>query len=813
MKLKNLEINGFRGIRKDISIDIDLSKSVLIYGDNGSGKSSIADAFEWFYYDKIEHLSSKEIGTEARGINALRNTVLLDSEDSYVELKYSDSKCDSQKRLFYKKSKLTSEYSNSSQNFEDYRSVSLKENLILRYRDLLRFILFTKGEKLAELSEIIGFSKVSKIKSELKKAANGLKKELRVKNYNDHIHNKQSQIMTQVNQNIWDDTQYFDAIKNLVTFLNLPLEVSDDSSIDEILKLLWKPENEESIAQQLSYDKIIEGLNSFRVSFNNICSSYKAFYEKCQQIAKDQNKLKKISLEPLLSQGLSILEKKLYEDDRCPLCLQDKSREELIDELRKRIEELAIVKKEKDAALEEQSTIQQFIQGALTEIENALKEKCLLLEDNAVLRKEIAQIKGIISTALEKIKKASLSELELINKPEDFIRLDITTLQDLISALSSKKEKILTGKKDDLTFTVYSKIFSVRQSYNEIKSWKKASEILAQQQQSMELIYNEFVKKQREGLCLFLEAISRDINDLYLFMNTSENVSKIELIPLDEDDEFVGITLQFEFHGKQESPPHKYLSESHLNCLGICLFLASVKAFNKLNRFIVLDDVISSFDTNHRARFARLLVEKFSDYQIFLFTHEKDWFEIVSNMVKGKNWSIKRMYWDHENGASIEEPLIDIKTRIENKIKNSDPAELGNMIRKYLEHLLKDICFNLEVKVKFLFNEHNENRMSNELLSELKNKLKDRKCELKDQTVFQRLNASLFLGNRTSHDSAFSESIDDLKMFYSDVLELEGLFRCPQLQCNNLISKKYYDKVENTVKCSCSAMKYTWKKS
>ena len=808
MKLKSLEISGFRGIRKDISIDLNSSKSILIYGDNGSGKSSIADAFEWFYYDKIEHLSSEEIGT--KGVSALRSVFLSDNEDAYVELNYSDSKCDSRKRLFYKKSKLTSEYSNASQNFNDYRNTSLKENLILRYKDLLRFILFTKAVKLEEISQIIGFSEVSKIKGVLKKAVNDLKKELKLRNFDYHINAKQAHIIEQVGQNITNDEQYLGAIRELVIPLNLPIEVKDSSSIDTILELLKKPEDKEAVTMQLSYEKVIENLSSFKVSFNSICTSYKVFYEKCQQIAKDQEKFKKISLEPLLSQGFSILEKRLYEDDKCPLCLQDKSREELIDELRKRIEELAIFKKEGDAASEEKNTTQRFIQRALTEIEVSLKEKCLLLEENSALRREIEQIKGTISTAVEKIRKASLSELELINKPVDFFSLDVTALQDLISTFTSKKEKIITGKKDDITFTVYSKIISVRQSYNEIKSYRKALKILTQQQQSMELIYNDFVKRQREGLCSFLKTISNDINDLYLFMNSSENVSEIELIPLDEDDEFVGITMQFKFHGKPESPPHKYLSESHLNCLGICLFLASVKAFNKLNKFIVLDDVISSFDTNHRARFARLLVEKFSDYQIFLFTHEKDWFEIVSNMVKGKTWLIKKMYWDHDNGAIIEEPLIDLKARIEDKIKNSDISELGNMIRKYLEHILKGICHELKTKVEFRFNEHNENRMSNELLSELKSKLKDRKCELKDQPIFERLNASMFLGNRTSHDSGFSENIHDLKMFYDDVSELEGLFRCAQ--CNNLISKKHYDDVENTVKCSCGALKYSWKK-
>ena len=808
MKVKRLEISGIRGIRKDISIDLDSSKSILIYGDNGSGKSSIADAFEWFYYDKIEHLSTEEIGS--KGVYALRNVFLPDNEDAYVELSCSDSKCDCRKKLFYNKSKLASEYLNTSQNFKDYLNASLKENLILRYKDLLRFILSTKAQKLEEISQIIGFSEVSKIKGVLKRAVNDLKKELKIKNYDNHISIKQSQIIEQIDQNIVDDEQYLRAVRELVTPLNLSIKVVDNSSIDTILELLKKPEDKEAIAQQLSYEKVIENLNNFKASFNNICLSYKAFHEKCQQIAKDQDKLKKISLEPLLSQGLSILEKRLYEDDKCPLCLLDKDREELIAELRKRLEELTIIKKEKDAALDEQNTTQRFVQGALTEIENALKEKCLLLEESYVLRKGIEQIKETTSTALEKIRKASLSELELINKPEDFISLDALALQSVISALVSKKDKIITGKKDDITFTVYSKINSVRQSYNEIKSLKKASEILTQQQLSMELIYNEFVKKQREGLCSFLEFISRDINELYIFMNDSENVSEIELIPLDEDDEFVGITLQFKFHGKPESPPHKYLSESHLNCLGICLFLASVKAFNKLNRFIVLDDVISSFDTNHRARFARLLVERFSDYQLFLFTHEKDWFELVSSMVKGKNWMIKKVRWDHDNGACIEEPLIDLKTRIENKIKKSDSSELGNMIRKYLERLLKEICFNLEVKMKFLFNDHNENRMSNELLSELKSRLKDRKCELNDQPVFDRLNASMFLGNKTSHDSTFSESIDDLKMFYRDVLELRSLFKC--YKCNNLISKNHYDHVENTVKCSCGVLKYNWRK-
>jgi len=808
MRIKSLEISGLRGAKKNLSINLDSSKSILIYGDNGSGKSSIADALEWFYYDKVEHLSSEEIGT--KGINALRNIFLSDEEDAYVELKYSDSRYDSRKRLFLKKSKLISENTNATQVFNDYIDTSLKENLILRYKDLLRFILSTKTEKLKEISSIIGFSEVSRIKDVFKKAANELKNDLKRSNFDYHVNAKQSLIMSQVGQNVWNDEQYLNAIKELVIPLKLQAEIKDISSIDNILELIKKPEDKEALTQQLSYEKVIESMGNLKSSFDDTRSSYEKFHKKYQEILKDIDKFKKISLEKLLSAGLSVLERRIFEEDKCPLCLQEKSRDELIDELRKRVEELAVFKKETDELLEEKSSTQRFIQNTLTEIETILKEKCLLLEENAETKKEVEGLKELVSKALESIKKFSLKDMVKLNTPEEFICIDNSMLQRLVSILSTKKEKIITGKKDDRVFSIYSKILSVKQAYTEINSLKRASDILTQQQQSMELIYNEFVKKQREGLCSFLESISKDINDLYLFMNDSENVSEIKLIPLDSGDEFAGITLQFKFHSKSESPPHKYLSESHLNCLGICLFLASVKAFNKTNTFFVLDDVISSFDTSHRGRFARLLIEKFSDYQIFLFTHEKDWYELVSNMIKGRNWDVKKITWDHENGASIDEPLPDLKIRIENKIKNSDTSELGNMIRKYLERQLKNICLNLEVKVRFLFNDHNENRMSNELLSELKSKLKDRACEIKDQAVFERLNASVFLGNRTSHNSSFSESIDDLKMFYSDVLELERLFRC--IQCSTPISRKYYDPTEDTIKCSCGNLKYIWKK-
>jgi len=324
----------------------------------------------------------------------------------------------------------------------------------------------------------------------------------------------------------------------------------------------------------------------------------------------------------------------------------------------------------------------------------------------------------------------------------------------------------------------------------------------------MGVICDYFIKKQKEALIAFLKAISKNMNEYYLYMNKSEMIDEIEFVPIGEGDELDGITIQYKFHGKVVSPPEKYMSESHLNCLGISLFLSSVKTFNKNNGYFVLDDVIASFDKPHRIGFARLLLESFNDYQIFLFTHEQDWFEILASMVKPHDWVIKKVLWTNENGTEIEIALPELKDRIEYKLKKRDASDLGNMIRKYLEGLLKEICFNLEVKLRFLFDGQNENRMSNEMLSELIHKLKDRKCELKDNTAILRINELVVIGNKSSHDSTYTEDINDLEVFYNDVLHFELVFRCAE--CKRCISIRYFDSVNNLIRCSCENIKYNW---
>lgn len=298
-------------------------------------------------------------------------------------------------------------------------------------------------------------------------------------------------------------------------------------------------------------------------------------------------------------------------------------------------------------------------------------------------------------------------------------------------------------------------------------------------------------------------------------MNPDEPFQEIKIITIGDEDELNGITIEYNYNGNWVSPPQKYFSESHLNCFGISFFLASVKAFNDLNDFIILDDVISSFDSNHRKRFADLLFDKFAEYQIVLLTHEEEWFRsFVKPLARKNGWIVNEIKWTESRGTHFEESQGDLKTKIETKISELQIDDLGNPLRKYLESLLKDICINLDVKVSFRPNEVNEKRMPDELLSELKSRIRSKSTDLQNQfPTIDRVASSSVLGNLLSHDNPFNPKIGDLKAFWADIKEMESIFNCQDESCKKpKVSFKNIDTVNKQIRCGgCGNTKYNWK--
>lgn len=344
----------------------------------------------------------------------------------------------------------------------------------------------------------------------------------------------------------------------------------------------------------------------------------------------------------------------------------------------------------------------------------------------------------------------------------------------------------------------------LRVQYRQFYKQSRAAKAFEAQILSLSEIFEAFKLVQNSALQVVLDRISKDVGAYYSALHPSENVDHVRLSVVGEE----GIEFQYHFHGKPTHPPMKYLSESHLNSLGICLFLASAKLFNKVSRFLVLDDIVTSFDLGHRRRLLRLIKDEFSDWQIVLLTHEHLWFEMTKREFKQSPWLFNEVAWDNDNGILMAPSAADWKKLIAEKRKKYD---VSNDIRKMLEATLKEICFSLQVRVAFRFNDENEHRMSGELLSALRSTINGKCSSLKEDPIFSQLEASNLLVTVGSHDNP-AEKITggDIDVALADVDKLIGLFLCEK--CGRYIEGERQVSGQNKISCKCGKKEVDWKK-
>ncbi|RFN60308.1 coiled-coil domain-containing protein [Marixanthomonas ophiurae] len=807
VKIKNISIKGIRGAKESLELPLN-GRSILLYGDNGTGKSSISDALEWFYTNRVSHLSSGEIDLK----DALRNATLTDEDVSEVSVSYIKGEAfNATKSLFVKRGKLGSEFTNTTEEFGKYLDNSTKENLLLRYQYLRDFIDNTKGDKLKYLSDIIGFSEVTKKKDVLRKSYNSLKTEIKNQNFEAQINTQKEVLIKKIGAAISRKEDLIEVINKKTAPLKTGIEVKEIEDIDSLLEHLKKGTNNKLNEELTFLEKVKATTDTLKSEIEFINKEYDKYYEEFEKIAEDVESIMQTFLAELLKTGDTVLAKKYHKDESCPLCLQPKNIEDLRNEIAARLKEIEESSKKKALFDKAKQSIGAITVERIKRLDNLLLEKLIKQEEHKAIEAGTTALKEKI----EKFQRASVEKVTSGNKipNKDTVGFQASDF-DFQSVIINRIKEIKKIQEKDNSAVVYSNVSSSKDAFVKIKYFEKQRIKLEKQRKTLEIIYNEFIKKQKEGLENFISTFSEKINGFYQYMNPDEPFQEIKIVTIGEDDELNGITIEYEYNGEWVSPPQKYFSESHLNCFGLSFFLASVEAFNDNNDFVLLDDVISSFDTNHRKRFAELIFEKFSKYQIILLTHEYDWFKnFVSPLAKKKNWIINEIKWTEDKGTFLDEKPNELKERIEKSIAESEIEGLGNPIRIYLEHSLKEICINLDVKVSFRYNDFNEKRMPDELINALKSRIKDKSKELKKElpTIERVANSALF-GNLLSHDNPFNPKIGDLKAFWSDILALENIFVCDKEDCRRpRVSLKNYDNVAKNVRCGCGQTTYEWK--
>ena len=175
--IETIEIKSFRGIKNE-KIDFR-GKSFVLCGPNGTGKSSITQAFEYLFTGKIASLK------KIQGVNHDKSLVHKgDSKDDLL-VKATINGYNIE-RSFKDGFKYDEEL---EELVDDFKNGSF----ILNRKKLLSFIESRPGKRYEEITNLISFEKYDNIEKTLKQCNDGFKKEIKNKNeeigeiYNDLI--------------------------------------------------------------------------------------------------------------------------------------------------------------------------------------------------------------------------------------------------------------------------------------------------------------------------------------------------------------------------------------------------------------------------------------------------------------------------------------------------------------------------------------------------------------------------------------------------------------------------------------------------
>ena len=155
---------------------------------------------------------------------------------------------------------------------------------------------------------------------------------------------------------------------------------------------------------------------------------------------------------------------------------------------------------------------------------------------------------------------------------------------------------------------------------------------------------NELESQVRDEIRLRTEGVISGISiHIQRMWNCLHPACRIEGIRLYQPAETArAIDVELIFYGRTQASPRLSLSEGDRHSLGLCVFLSLAKEGSG-DRPLVLDDIVTSLDREHRSHVADLLVAEFSDRQVLLFTHEYDWFIELKHRLPVAHWESRTL--------------------------------------------------------------------------------------------------------------------------------------------------------------------------
>jgi len=574
-KLLNLEINSFRGATQPLKIQFDEKKRItMIFGDNGNGKSTISDALIALCTDGWGSIDDRS------------------SEDKKSYLTSITSKPENLKiTLTTNGGSFSAILSSNGNSFAKTPVTGIPSVRQLRRSQIIKLIDSQPVNRYDELKEYIDVSHISKSEDELRKANRSINNELSIltsaiQSASDTL--EKAWIAEGKPSLTWQEWAKSEAEKDLTI---------ETKSYDEISSI---------IAQWKAVNEAVKKYSDTKIKYEDLKANVIVIAKKVEEKEKE-NANQNSSILNLLKEAQAFIS--VTENvDECPVCSSAVKKDELLGSIKSRIDSMSTLEKlvnQLNGEKKRESDAYVILGNSDSEYTTTLESLCEKLSKFTVP-------KGVAKK--ENLNVITDAEKAIENKKDDYRKNKIAI--DLFFSALNEKGIAIKKTLDQHNLIQHQHNAIVRDNARAIKTTllynaaQKALEITESKRKT-------FIEKE-------LASISEDVEALYSKMHPDEGLGSIKLLL--KPNVKNSLELKASFHTKTDIPPQSIYSESHLDTLGLAIFIALAKKYGTEDTILILDDVLMSVDESHLDRFIDMLHDVSSSFShVIITTHYRPW--------------------------------------------------------------------------------------------------------------------------------------------------------------------------------------------
>ena len=165
------------------------------------------------------------------------------------------------------------------------------------------------------------------------------------------------------------------------------------------------------------------------------------------------------------------------------------------------------------------------------------------------------------------------------------------------------------------------------------------------------------------------------------------------------------ILLTIKFFDRNLPTHHNFLNEAKLSAIALSIYFAGflIQPTSGV-KILALDDVLIGLDMSNRFPVLDILKTYFSDYQIFLMTYDKAWYEIVKQWASADGkWKAVELYFAQTDDYELPIYMADqaYLKKAKEYLDANDYKACAIYVRAAFETIIKEYCEDKRLPVRY----------------------------------------------------------------------------------------------------------------